>query len=569
MVERGDELYCKDPKGRPFTGKVLAAGEHGCTLRVGGKRQQVPWAHVHGHKVRVQPALSIVDEGEDGFIAKEPRSGVLRYVHDPLGVGEEDMGEPMSKALSALLESHAPAGGRPIDRLLDMRLAAKEDALAKAIKNTPGLSLQDVTDSMGHQTKRWKRTSPKVETKRPARGVDPNSQVGHLDAKAGDHVKWKGGEGKVATFGRKGAHVVDHAGKVHKVTWADMHERNGEKSQRGPLLVLAAKKKADDRQAEQKAHAKAVIDTQPPAPDPLKEDHASHFDRRGAHDFEVSKLHRTKSSEPREVENAEKRMHASSQGKLDKRLGIRVTPNAEGEHVILDGHATHAAAVKNGWKTIPSLVVQPHSDQERVYEGAKEATEHLKDWLNKDHGICTKMGMETQKRAPEDVPAADWEKPGGMLFIAPTKGLERAQEKVAADYDGDWSRLQDAARCTVAVDSIDEVHAMVEKLKASGMVLAKPMKDRYGGDPLPVGYRDVNMIIRAPNGHLTEVQVNTKAMMEAKNEGHKEYEVSRTLEAKHGKKPLAKWPPKDRAAFENAIAEQKRIYGAAYEKLAG
>jgi hypothetical protein len=494
-------------------------------------------------------------------------------VHDPLGVGEDDMAEEgLAKALGAAMRAGPVAGPSGIERILDMRLAAAEETLlAKAIKNAPGLSLQDVTDNMGHQTKRWKRTSPKVETKRPARGVDPNSQVGHMDAKAGDHVKFKvkGAEveGKIRVFGPAGARVVDAKGVEHKVPWADMHERNGEKSQRGPLLVLAAKKKEDERQAQQKAHAKAVIDHEPPPPDPMKEDHDAYFDRAGSHDFEVDKLHRQSESGPGEVANAEKRMNAAREGRLDKRKGIRVTPNEKGEHVILDGHATHAAAVKNGWKTVPSLVVQPHNDQESVYKGAQEATEHLKDWLNKDSGLCTKLGFTTEKRAPEAVPAADWAKPGGMLFIAPTKGLDRAQEKVAADYKGDWSRLQDAARCTIAVDTIEEVHDMVDKLKASGMVLAKPAKDRYAGKPLEVGYRDVNMIIRAPNGHLTEVQVNTKAMMEAKNEGHKQYEITRKLEAKHGDKPIAKWPAKDQAAYAPAIAEQKRIYGAAYDGL--
>lgn len=222
MVERGDELYCRDPKGVPFTGKVLAAGENGCTLRVGGKRQQVPWESVHGHKVRVQPALSIVDEGEDGFIAKEPKSGVLRYVHDPLGTGEEDMdaGSPMTKALDLIVRDHMSPKVTAIDRLVDMRLEAASDLLAKALKTAPG-------------------------DKKPVPAAKAG-QVGHLDAKDGDTVKFKLGElsgsGKIVATGARGAQVVDGSGHVHKVTWEQMEERTPAKTPAGgPKLVIPAK----------------------------------------------------------------------------------------------------------------------------------------------------------------------------------------------------------------------------------------------------------------------------------------------------------------------------------------
>jgi hypothetical protein len=212
VVERNDEIYFRDKAGKAvYIGKVLAHGEHGCTVDRSGKRHQIRWENVLGHKTRVQPALSIVDEGEDGFVAKNKSSGQLRYVHDPLTTGEEDLDEsPLAKNLALMARPTIMPSA--IERIADMR-RAQVSMLAKAIANRPGLSLQPVTDAKGHQTKRWKKT-----------GQD--QRAGHHDAKEGDRVKFAGGEGTILSHGPKGAHVQDAQGKVHKVAWGDVHERS-------------------------------------------------------------------------------------------------------------------------------------------------------------------------------------------------------------------------------------------------------------------------------------------------------------------------------------------------------
>lgn len=549
-VEPGDEIYFHH-KGTPYTGKVLAHGEHGCTVEFPkGGRCKVRWDSYAGHRKRTQPELSIVDQGEDGFVAKEGPSGRMRYVHDPLD-GPEDEGEDLTKAFEPT---------NAIERLILMR-RGQESALEKAIRNRPGLSLQTVTTSTGVQTKRWKRTAQEAPKGRggPARPdgkpAPKGPPPGHHDAKPGDSVKFKAGdfhgEGKIITHGATGAVIQDRSGRKHQVDWHEIHERNGAKPAREARLAVPTGKPGKAKEPK------------------LDQAHQDHFSLDGTVEMPTDKLKRQKETSPEGANHATKRLIDGRDGKRPKRMGVKVTPDDKGDHVILDGHATHAAAQKHNWSTVPAMVVQPHSTPEEVYKAAGEATEHLKDWLNKGHGLCDQWGYETQKRAPDDVPDADWNTPGGMLFIAPTKGLQRAKEKVEADYGGDWSRLKDAARCTIAVDTIDQVHEVVDKLKAGGMIVAQPMKDRYKGKPAKGGYRDINIIIRAPNGHLTEVQINTKAMMQAKNAGHKDYEVVRSLDAKYGEVEFDDWSPEDQATFRKHDAAMEALYGAAYAKLTG
>jgi hypothetical protein len=75
----GDEVYFQHPEHGILSGKVLSAGEHGCVLQHKHGRRRVTWEEVHGHKKRAEHALSVVDQGEDGFIA-EDRHGKRVFV---------------------------------------------------------------------------------------------------------------------------------------------------------------------------------------------------------------------------------------------------------------------------------------------------------------------------------------------------------------------------------------------------------------------------------------------------------------------------------------------------------
>lgn len=78
-VHPGDELYYRHPRLGAISGKVLAHGEHGCTLQCGKQRHKVKWANVLGHKQRAPQEFMVVEEGEDGLVVSD-RKGRRRFV---------------------------------------------------------------------------------------------------------------------------------------------------------------------------------------------------------------------------------------------------------------------------------------------------------------------------------------------------------------------------------------------------------------------------------------------------------------------------------------------------------
>jgi hypothetical protein len=87
MVANDDHIYFSTDAGAHH-GKVVAIGQHGCTCDdADGKRHEVLWDSVLGHKKRADKRLVIVDKGEDGFIAKN-EDGKLVFVRGEVGDAE-------------------------------------------------------------------------------------------------------------------------------------------------------------------------------------------------------------------------------------------------------------------------------------------------------------------------------------------------------------------------------------------------------------------------------------------------------------------------------------------------
>lgn len=212
-------------------------------------------------------------------------------------------------------------------------------------------------------------------------------------------------------------------------------------------------------------------------------------------------------------------------------------------------------------ENLPARVNQPVKDKAELYAKSGEALNHLKSWLDEGHGVCDKLGHETVTHGMGGV---DWDRPGGMLFIAPLKGEERAAEKVQADYGGDWSQLRDVVRCSIAVDTMSDVRKTMQALHKSGLKLAMQPKNRFH-KPTPVGYRDILMNVQFPNGIIGEVQLHLKGMLKAKEAGHEHYETMRTLE---GKGEDA-WSDEDRKAYAEAYDKSLEIYKGAWENPNG
>jgi hypothetical protein len=219
-------------------------------------------------------------------------------------------------------------------------------------------------------------------------------------------------------------------------------------------------------------------------------------------------------------------------------------------------------------KHLDPRAVQPVRDKDELYKLGAEGLNHLKAWLNQGKGVCSRLGIKTMSGPIEET---NWDQPGGMLFIAPLKSEKRAAEKVATDYEGDWSRLTDVVRASIAVDNLHEAASVLKELKENGLRLAKPPKDRFS-NPTDVGYRDLLMNIRLPNGIIGELQVHVKPMLKAKELGHKPYEVMREIEGKYGAggrlRPVVEWDADDYWKYRGAWEESVKIYGEAWSRIA-
>jgi hypothetical protein len=214
---------------------------------------------------------------------------------------------------------------------------------------------------------------------------------------------------------------------------------------------------------------------------------------------------------------------------------------------------------------LPKDAAQPVDNEEAIFKLGAEGLDQLTEWLDKGKGVAVAAGAQHMQVAPDD---ADLTKPGPMLFIANLKGRGRAKEKVDMPvdqdgYGGDWSKLLDVVRCSIACDTHQEVQSFLDKLLASGMKFARKPKDRFS-NPLPVGYRDCLMNVTLPNGMVAEVQLHVKPMMIAKTEGHHYYEVQRSLEGKIMKEGGS---PEETKAVADALSKQKQIYGDAWKQV--
>jgi len=201
-VERGDHLYVNHPQRGPVPLRVHAVGKDGVTGTCDqGKRHQVRWPAVLGHKARVSQSYQVEEQGADGAIVTDAQ-GRRRYVAGDTTAEPEPEAEParkpakprdplthgidrLAKCLDQLLQMAAPShqvGGR--------YLLLKATPTA-AVAGRPGLTLQDMTDSKGRHTKHWVRSAKKASAViHDPRQVDVEHLAG--EAKQPDQPTFRG-----------------------------------------------------------------------------------------------------------------------------------------------------------------------------------------------------------------------------------------------------------------------------------------------------------------------------------------------------------------------------------------
>jgi len=218
--------------------------------------------------------------------------------------------------------------------------------------------------------------------------------------------------------------------------------------------------------------------------------------------------------------------------------------------------------------SLPSVARQSVSDPAKLMEQATEAHEQQLNWLNHGKGLDKAVGGKVIRCDEIDCTkagAVDYDQEGPIIVIGPVKKKHRVEEKVEKDYDGDWSRVGDLVRSTVALDSMDQVEEVMDKLRASGLKLARPPKDRFA-NPTDAGYRDLMMNVVYPNGHIGELQIHLKPILKAKEEAHGAYEEVSAIGAKAKKEGRTDLTDEEAAKVDEAMQKMRDIYEAAWKK---
>jgi hypothetical protein len=152
---------------------------------------------------------------------------------------------------------------------------------------------------------------------------------------------------------------------------------------------------------------------------------------------------------------------------------------------------------------------------------------------------------------------------GKAVFPPGLKGRERAVEKTNAENGGDFTRLTDLSRSSIQYETMADLHRGLAQI--DGQLDVVRIKDRFE-TTAPGGYRDMLLNVRMSNGHIVEVQLHLKSILEVKGgRGHEIYERTRSLEA-DAQTQGRDLTDSELAEIQTLRAESEQIYGEAFRQ---
>ena len=125
------------------------------------------------------------------------------------------------------------------------------------------------------------------------------------------------------------------------------------------------------------------------------------------------------------------------------------------------------------------------------------------------------------------------------------KNRGRAEDKIEG-YGGDASQLTDLAGGYVSYRKLDDLYGALAALKNDAQLDLVEFDDRFRS-PQTGGYRDVQMFVRASNGHIAELRLQLAVLDEVATWEHSLFEVRRDLNA------VAKEEGRSVTAMESAM----------------
>jgi len=137
----------------------------------------------------------------------------------------------------------------------------------------------------------------------------------------------------------------------------------------------------------------------------------------------------------------------------------------------------------------------------------KYYTEKILPWMRE-------IDILKQKIMQDIVSQVWWE-----IKNAPLKWIDnpaRAIEKVVGEYDGDINKLLDISRWTLVYNNITEVYKAFDVFLQHPDVVSVFVKDNF---QRKTWYRDINLAVTTTTWRVFELQINTKNLIESKENG--------------------------------------------------
>lgn len=148
---------------------------------------------------------------------------------------------------------------------------------------------------------------------------------------------------------------------------------------------------------------------------------------------------------------------------------------------------------------------------------------------------------------------------------APLKEIERIQDKVQADYNGDHTKVADILRGRFLVETPEQIEIVRREMAAfqQDMHIEK-YKDFYA-EPLLTHFRTLNTQVRLPGGHVAEFRVDQIDLAIAGDQTHDLYGEMQKIErtAKLENRPLTE---AEMEQWERLLEEQRIEFDRASNK---
>jgi hypothetical protein len=208
-------------------------------------------------------------------------------------------------------------------------------------------------------------------------------------------------------------------------------------------------------------------------------------------------------------------------------------------------------------------------DRDRVADPSDRNDPYINGYLDELYASA----RESQEQLASILAAIERDTGGEPHMRPGEKDRVRALDKIIGDYGGRADRLSDLLGGKVQYGSVDELYNALEwvrQIAQGGGAEIVSFKDRLMF-PVGSGYRDVQMFIRMPNGHIGELRMHLTSIDEAASYEHALYEVQRDLpqvaqeQGRQGARPQ-ELTPEEAALIEAIRRRTQEIFWAALQE---